>query len=446
MSMQVVSRNNVMAGVFLIGSIVLAVAISFILSDIEDKFGSKKSYVFRFPTSIGVSGLQTGAEVTFGGLSVGKVKSISPHTVQDADSGVEVTIAHDVTVNVISDLVLYEDAYADLSLPMLGGVSKINIPSAGTGAYEGGPSDANTVLDEGEMLRGRFAPSILTQLGFSTEDAIKIQETIDDVKQITSNATEVSERFQRMAASLEPQFEQGVDDGRSTIANIRLFTENLNSEDGWSSRVDGILGSADTAAGKLNPTIDDTRAAINEVRTAIDENKPKVARILDNVEQTTERVRFDSMGQIDALLEKGTLALGSYKDLADNANGLIETNKPKINATLDNTRLISANSQLFLEEIRAQPWRLLKKPTKEDLEREPLYEAARVYAQAVSDLRIASEALDASVVGAAQGGITTLELAQIAKVVEQAYGRYEQAEQGLLERLRQSTPARTPNK
>lgn len=444
MSMQVVSRNNVVAGAFLIGSIALAVAISFILSDIEDKFGSKKTYVFRFPTSVGVTGLQAGAEVTFGGLSVGKVKSITSFKNADPLTGIEVTVAHDVVVTVVSDLVLFEDAYADLSLPMLGGVSKINIPSAGTGSYEGGPSDPNAVLDDGEMLRGRFAPSILTQLGFSTEDAIKIQETIDDVKRISTNATEVSERFQRMAASLEPQFNEGVDDGRSTMANIRAFTDNFNSDDGWATRVDGILGSADTAAGKLNPTIDDTRAAINEIRGSIDENKLKVSRILDNVEQTTERVRFDSMGQIDALLDKGTLALGSYKDLADNANGLIDTNKPKINATLDMTRDISVNGRLFLEEIRAQPWRLLKKPTKEDLQREPLYEAARAYADAVSDLRIASEALDSAVVGAAQSGASTLELAQIAKVVEQAYGRYELAEQGLLERLRQSNPTTTP--
>ncbi len=158
-----------MAGTFLIASIVLAVIISFLLSDIQSKFGSKKELIFRFPTTVGVQGLEAGASVTFGGLQVGTVKSLSQHTIVDSESGQEITLAHDVVVAVRSDLVIYEDAFADLTLPMLGGVSRINIPSAGTGSYEGGPEDPNSVLDEGEVLRGRFTPSILTQLGFTTE-------------------------------------------------------------------------------------------------------------------------------------------------------------------------------------------------------------------------------------------------------------------------------------
>jgi ABC-type transporter Mla subunit MlaD len=442
MSMQVVNRNNVVAGSFLIVSLLLAVAISFILSDISEKFGSKKEYVFRFPTSVGVTGLKPGAKITFGGLGVGRVKSISAHAESAGEGASAVITAHDVLVELESDLVLYEDAYADLTLPMLGGVSTINIPSAGTGAVEGAGGDANTVLDEGETLRGRFAPSILTQLGFSTEDAVKIQQTIDNIKHVTDDASEVTQGFKRMAQKLEPDFMSGVDDSRATMANIKSFTEGLNGEDGWSSKVDGILGKADDASGKLGPTIDDARATINEAREVVADGKPKVANILDNVEQTTSRVRGDSLDKIDALLEKGTLALSSYQDVATNANEMLVVNRPKIDATLDSARHIGSHGELFLEEIRSQPWRLLKKPTKEDLEREPIYEAARIYADAVSDLRIASEALDAAVAAVAQQGTPTsaVELTRIAKVVEEAYSRYEQAEHGLLERLRTPSP------
>lgn len=446
MSMQVVNRNNVVAGSFLVGSVLLAVAIAFVLSDLSSRFGSKKTQVFRFPTSIGVAGLQPGSEITFGGLSVGKVKAIQVHTALDTELGIEIVIAHDVIVELASDLVLFEDAYADLSLPLLGGLSSINIPSAGSGSYEGGPEDANTLLDDGEMLRGRYAPSILTQLGFSTEDAEKIQQTIDEVKQISANANEVTESFKRMSAKLEPKFNEGVDDGQSTMSNIRAMTERFGGDDGWSTRVDGILGKVDVASGKFSPAIDDARATINEAREVIADGKPRVAKILENVENTTERVKMDSMDKIDELLAKGSLALASYKDLAENANGMIDVNRPKINATLDSARSIGVQSELFLEEIRSQPWRLLKKPSKEDLEREPIYEAARAYAGAVSDLRIASEALDSAVGRVAQSGSPTsaIELTRIAKVVEEAYQRYEEAEKGLLERLRSPSPSTTP--
>ena len=140
------------------------------------------------------------------------------------------------------------------------------------------------------------------------------------------------------------------------------------------------------------------------------------------------------------------MALGSYKDIADNANSILLSNKPKIAATLDSASDIGVQGKLFVEEIRSQPWRLLKKPSEEDLLREPIYEAARSYARAVSDLRVASEALDAAVLNAtanpAPGAVD--EIREIADVVDQAYGRYAEAEKSLLERLRTQSPTTQP--
>lgn len=447
MSMQVVNRNNVVAGLFLVLSVLLAVAISFLLTDITDKFGEKKTYVVRFPTSVGVTGLKPGASVTFGGFDVGKVNSITAHTQIDEQSGTTIVIAHDVSVSLVSDLVLFEDAFADLSLPMLGGVSSINIPSAGTGPIGDGSqiagTNANGVLEEGEILRGRFAPSILTQLGFSTEDAEKIQATIDEVKEISTNANEVTKGFRRMTETLEPSFVEGVDDGKSTMANVRAFTENLNGEDGWSPKISGILDNAQDASGKVSDRIDEASAMIGDARGLIAESRPRVARILENVEETTERVRFDSIQNLNDLLAKGSIALGSYQDVATKVSVTLDDNRPKIDATLDSVERISSHGELFLQEIRSQPWRLLSKPSKDELEREPIYEAARAYADAVSDLRVASEALDAAVARMATTGgspASAADLARISQVVESAYGRYEEAEHGLLERLRTPSP------
>ncbi|MCA9275067.1 MAG: hypothetical protein KDA29_03495 [Phycisphaerales bacterium] len=446
MSTQLISRNNVVAGLFVILSILLAVAIAFILSDVQDKFAKRTEYVVRFPTDIGVTGLQPGADVTFGGLSIGRVRTISVHTETDPDTGIEVVRSHDVVIAVRPDLVLYEDAYGDLVPPLLGGVSRINIPSPGTGSYDGGPGDPDSTLGPGEALRGRFAPSILAQLGFTTEEAEAIKETIHKVREISNHVDEVSQSVKRMMLDLEPEFGKGVDDGRSTIENIRAFSENLNREDGWSDRVDSILGSADSAAKKVEPVIDDAKATISEARGMIEDNREKVASIIDNVNATSERFKLETMEQINELLDKGTLALGSYKDVADNANGVLLTNSPKIASTLDSARDIGVQGKLFVEEIRAQPWRLLKKPSEEDLLREPIYEAARAYASAVSDLRVASEALDAAVLKASQspGSESVVQIRQIAGVVDEAYERYSEAERRLLERLRTGSPTTAP--
>ena len=76
MSSRALNKNNVMAGSFVICGVMLAVAFAFILGDFAGKLGSKKSYVIRFPTEVGVTGLQNGAEVTFAGMSVGDRKSV----------------------------------------------------------------------------------------------------------------------------------------------------------------------------------------------------------------------------------------------------------------------------------------------------------------------------------------------------------------------------------
>ena len=75
--------------------------------------------------------------------------------------------------------------------------------------------------------------------------------------------------------------------------------------------------------------------------------------------------------------------------------------------------------------------------------REPLYAATRAYADAVSDLRVASEALDAAIRGSASETArpdAAMEVARIAATVQAAYDRYAQTERALLETLRAAAP------
>src|SRR5690606_25354496 len=112
---------------------------------------------------VGAAGLQPGSDVTLAGQSVGRVTAIRPLYIADA-SGVAVPQFIEVEMLIDEGVVLHEDAFADLNAPLLGGVSTINFSTSGSGAWAGGPEDANTVLDEGEVIRGRLAPGVLAQL------------------------------------------------------------------------------------------------------------------------------------------------------------------------------------------------------------------------------------------------------------------------------------------
>ncbi|MFK7882656.1 MAG: MlaD family protein [Phycisphaerales bacterium] len=436
------NRNNTLAGIFVLGSLALAVAIAFVLGDALDKFGSKHEYTVRFPTTVGVAGLQPGAEITFAGLPVGRVLSIEPHYPGGEDNAAS---AMDVLIAVDARITLYEDALADLSPPLLGGVSTINFASAGTGTIPANETDtklarnnADGRLDAGETLRGRFAPSILAQLGFSVEDAERIRNAIADVEATTAKARELTAWFGDRAIEAEPNISGAITEARAAVEDVRGFTRRFSAEDGWGPQIDTILRDTGATVAQGPLVAQDVRDAIASGRDLIDTNKPTIERIMANVEATTERVRFETMDQAEELISRGTLAVTSYRELAENADSLVTSARPDIGITLTNARGISQQARLFLDEIRAQPWRLLKQPGKAELEREPLYAAARAYASAVGDLRAASEALDEAV---SSGNPDAAEqIARIAQAVQAAYEDYGQAERALLKTLSAETP------
>lgn len=446
MSASIVKRNNVLAGVFVIASLILAVAIAVVLGDVLGNVGRKHEYVVRFPTEIGVTGLESGAEVTFAGLPVGRVTGIEPRRSAGPDTPAD---AMDVTVQVDARITLYEDAFADLAPPILGGVSRINFTSAGTGPV--GPdakaaalaqNNGNGVLEPGEAVRGRFAPSILAQLGFSAEDAERIRNAIADVEAITASVRTTTDRVDRMAARLEPTVEQTIADASEATANARDFTLRFG-EDGWAQRIENILADAERTVAEGPRVAADVRGAIASARGLLETHSDSVARLLGNAESISERVRFDTLDQAESLLREGSLAAASFRAVGEQTDGLLSQLRPDIRAATANTRGITQQARLFLDEVRAQPWRLLKQPSKEDLMREPLYAATRAYADAVSDLRVASEALDAAIRNSASETArpdAAMEVARIAATVQAAYDRYAQTERALLETLRAAAP------
>jgi len=425
-----------MAGLFVLGSLALAVFIAWILGEFDLR--PKTRYIVRYPTDVGVAGLQRGADVSFGGLRVGRVESVTP--VRDA-AGTDAPVESiDVEIRIDASIVLYEDALGDLSPPLLGGVSTINFRSPGGAARNGLNPDPNGILDEGEVAMGRYAPSILMQLGFTPEYADRIRDVIDNAKLVSDRAIESVERVNEMTRVLNEQFGQGVDDGASILANLRAFSDNFVGEDGWSSDVDSVLASTKDASDRFPGLIDDTQGAVVSARELIDTNAMRVRRILDNTERMTERLNSETFGKFHDLIDRGAVALANIDEGVLEINALIRTNRPRIDDTMINIRGTSLQARLMIEELRSQPWRVLNKPDAQELEREPIYGAARAYAGAVSELRAASRALDDAVAASASRSVTSAgdlraELERLASLVDGAYRRYEAAERALLELL-----------
>ncbi|MFT5424148.1 MAG: ABC-type transporter Mla subunit MlaD [Phycisphaerales bacterium] len=428
------SKNNLAAGLFLLSSLVIALAISFWLGGIGDRLGTKAEYVVRFPMSVGVGGLQPGSKVTLAGLEVGRVGQVARRIEGDR------VVAMEATIMIDPSIALYSDAAAYLVQPMLGGVSAINVSSVG---LTGGP------MVEGATIPGGFAPGLLAQIGLGADQADQVLAILSSVESATNEANTLIARLDEVAAAFATDADGSSGDLRGVLADARALSSKFTGENGWQARIDSILSSGDQTAARLPEITDSIQRAADNADSMLAENRPRFGRMMTDAEALMSRVRFDTAVRFEELLDEGVLAAASYREIGDRFNVMLTREYPQIRRTLANVRETSDQAKMAVGELRTQPWRLLDAPSGAELAKEPLYAAARAYAVAVADLRAASEALE-NAVGSAEAraqaseGSTlasdrgvpgAAELAEIAGEVDAAFARYQDAERALLEKM-----------
>lgn len=421
MSASLSRRNNVLAGTFLIGTLLVTVVLAFLLSGVAERLGSFERYTIWFPLSIGAPGIKPGSPVNLGGQAVGRVEAVR----RDLTGADGPRILLDVVV--ASDLELRPDAKAFLEQPLLGTLSAINI------RYLGSP-EAGPPLGAGSLIEGGIAPpAFLESAGFGPEQQTQVQNIIDRVEQITD---EFYASLERTDAQIQPVLESA----ERIAAEVEALVNRVSGEmDGWTADVDATLANIRAGSERIDPVFDqietalaDADAAIASVQAAIDENRPNIDAIIANAEQTTRTINEQTMPLVHSTIEDYRAPAGDFADSMGDVRMLIAEEVPNLRRTIANLRLASDQLKLTLAEVRAAPWRLLERPTTRELEAQLFYDATRTYAEAVSDLRAASEALSAA---RATGSARPEVLQGLLDHLEESFRRYQQAETRMLEQI-----------
>lgn len=419
MSTRGVATNNVIAGAFVLAAIALAIAFSVILSGAQDRLIAKTEYSVRFSLEEGAAGLKPGSVVNVGGQPVGRVTSIDIASKDGRPDGVLVLIS------VREDLPLFSSAWAYLQAPLIGGLASINLPNVGYGDR----------IPPGGEIPGRVAPpSALAQAGYGPDQVSQVQEMI-------RQASQIMERVDRMTARIEEEIEPGLADVRAAIEDFRAVGADLRARTPeWSERVDSVLAQADSAATNLNRVIEDARAGVGETREAIsaardllDRNAEPIDRIIADTQAITSRVNEESVGLLNDALAKGADGAERFSGFAARAEAFFAEEGPQLRRILANFRLASDQIKLAAVEIRTKPWLLLYTPKTKELESELLYQTARTYAEAVSDLRAASEALEAATASGSPLAVDRESIQGLQRRITDAFATYKQAEQSLLD-------------
>lgn len=405
--------NNVKAGAFVILAIGGAFAVVVTLAGLRESLKPRNPYVLRFDLQTGASGLEKGSIVKVGGQPVGRVEGIRLVTEPGEESpGVYADIRVDRKIT------FYGEPVGFLERPLLGSGAEINFP----GVRAGG-GDLPEVA-AGTTLRGSIAPpSFLAAAGYGDEQASQLQRVL-------ARADTITENFQTFST-----------DARDVVADVRERSPKwFDDADAITTRVREATDQFPEIASDVRARLDELKGLFDKGRAMLDENRPHIDEIVENVRLASEDVKGLAADlnsrikdQLEGLLTDGRGAVADARDSLDRVRALIIEQTPNLRRSIANARLASDQLKLALGEIRETPWRLLYRPDTRELEFEYLYDAARTYASAVSDLRAASESLQASVGPEAAGNAASAEsVPALVDILTRAFEQYEEAERRLL--------------
>jgi len=251
--------------------------------------------------------------------------------------------------------------------------------------------------------------------------------------------TSIEATMQNVAAIVErsgPKVDQGMDDAQAVLAQLRAKL------DEWSARIDSTTANVDRASARLEPllakaelTLDDARTTIAAIRSLIDDNRSRIDATVASLERAAAKIDSDTIESVNVALREGKDALGVFSDAVSRVSALVGEQTPNLRRTLANLRLMSDQLKLTAIEVRSQPWRLLHQPSTKELSSQVLYDATRSYAEAASDLRAASEAMQAAAALHAAGAGGVPDLGMLSTRLGEAIAAYRQAETYLMDKL-----------
>jgi hypothetical protein len=144
----------------------------------------------------------------------------------------------------------------------------------------------------------------------------------------------------------------------------------------WRGKVGEAIDGAASSMTKLDSVMDDAAVGVKDARAVV------------------EHFRANSLAQVDKILEDGVKGADRFADAMDTLDAELSARLPDVRALLWDLRQAGAQVKLATMEVRRSPWKLLYRPSGDELARENLYESARAFAIASSDLRVAGETLD----------------------------------------------------
>jgi ABC-type transporter Mla subunit MlaD len=349
-------------------------------------------HLVGFTLQDNVGGLRKGDDVRLGGLKVGTVEEIRFVKAGSLSDNRPPTDGIIAWISIPADYVLATDATVSIETSLTG-VTAVNISNLGRGeqlasdAVLVGKPDAltafkNSLADFGPKLNAdldKVHSTLDTYDKAGSKASVDIHELVADLH---ARLKQVSDSAQAALDSIHDLLGPSTTDFHQSVANVRDLTNTLKE------KAPPLTASMQALLDKLNNTVARAQGAVDDVR----------------------------------------ITAANAKDITTTARSVILRNQTRIDEIVAGVKKASDNIDQATVEIRSSPWRLLYKPTPDEMANLNLYDAAREFADGADSLSDAAGALRDELKD------PQADPAKIAKMYDNLmdqFSKFQQAEDGL---------------
>ncbi len=402
-------RNALKAGIFMVVSLVLIVAIILGIKGLGRLTEPLQYRTVTFKLADDIGGLRVGDDVRIGGAKVGAIRSIDVEADKDQPSVM-------VRFSMPKRFALKEGARPRIQ-GTLTGTAWINFETLGTGApipenqtLAGAPA-ATTELLAKVMAIAPNVESIITDVKTKTVPKLdvaldKASGTMDAFKETGIAARDVATSLKGKLDGIVERYNKIVDTGTQAMVNIR-----------------DLFGDIKT----------DFRTTIANFSALTSSMKEKVPPILDKVDNGLAKAQT-SIDSLNTTLEDVKKIASNTRDITDSGRSIITGNKSKLDHMISSLKVTSDNLKGASAEIRRSPWRLLYKPQPGEMANMNLFDSAREFAEGANDMNDAASALRDALKN------PNADKAQVQKLIDQldhSFGKFSEVEQQLWKQVKE---------
>lgn len=345
------SKYAFQAGLFILLSIAAAIILIAWVAESRNAPTDAKHYTAVFADGEDIAGLSPGAEVRLMGVKVGRIDEVKVVTPTEPNQGAEIHVDFSVGQGVALRSI---DPELELQTAVTGG-AWLNILRVGTGP----------TLADGEKVRAETS----NLLAIMTDVRDELEETLSVVRK---DLDKVSDELVETADGIE-SFTKSAD---------RMITSIETSASSLLKETSGVMGDIRSVFGDSGDDIRTTLAKLSSLTTRLDKQLPET---LDEVAGFIKKTETSIEG-VDKLVTEIT-------GTATEARTLLADNRTDIDRTIQSARRSVDELEGLVDDLRANPSRLIWPPDEKDLNNNTLYAMARSYAKAAEDLESAAGAL-----------------------------------------------------